>query len=205
MAISWKSLTHEQMDYPEITPEEVWKFTEPTDGFLCSLKPAARSGIQFTDIKIRDMSLGSNKVLIHASTGKLHAGESCVSPDPDCPERGRTLRYRLENVLDMEKIGSSLTFTLNKGTEPVEDFSMIEKYYFRNTEGKYELIKEYEFKFGFIIPGSSNTHEVIYDPPQVSDEKKEEILKRPYEVYCDSFYFGGGKLILHNKARYNYA
>jgi len=198
MPISAKSLTPEQLNAPEITPEEVMKFTEPTDGFLCSLKAVANSGIQFTDIKIRDMSPGQDepKVYVEARAGKLLAGE--VRKDPDCPEE-RIMMYRLENVLDAEKISVCITFA-NNGEKPVENFRMIEKYYFRN-----KLIKEYDFTFGFVIPQSSNTHEVIYDPPQVSDEEKDEILKNPYEVYCDSFYFGGGKLILHNKARYDYA
>jgi hypothetical protein len=47
---------------------------------------------------------------------------------------------------------------------------MIEKHYFRN-----KCIREFSFKFGFIIPNSTNSWELVYDFPDLSEEEKEEI------------------------------
>jgi len=47
---------------------------------------------------------------------------------------------------------------------------MIEKHYFRN-----RVIREFSFKFGFIIPNSTNSWELVYDFPDLSEEEKEEI------------------------------
>ena len=50
----------------------------------------------------------------------------------------------------------SLTFAV--GPEPIENFRMIERHYFRDI-----LIKSFDFNFGFCIPNSRNTWEAIYE------------------------------------------
>jgi hypothetical protein len=50
----------------------------------------------------------------------------------------------------------SLTFSV--GPEPIENFRMIERHYFRDI-----LIKSFDFNFGFCIPNSTNTWEAIYE------------------------------------------
>ena len=77
---------------------------------------------------------------------------------------------------------------------------MVERHYFRG-----KVIRSYEFKFGFVIPGSTNSWEFIYDLPQLSEEDKKNIIAAPWEVKSDSFFFADGKLIIHNRAEYNYA
>ena len=42
---------------------------------------------------------------------------------------------------------------------------MIERHYFRD-----ELVKSFDFKFGFCIPGSVNTWEATYSMPALNDD-----------------------------------
>ncbi len=77
---------------------------------------------------------------------------------------------------------------------------MVERHYFRG-----KVIRSYEFQFGFVIPNSQNSWEFIYDLPVLSDEEKKEIISAPWEVKSDTFFFAEDKLIIHNRADYNYA
>lgn len=54
------------------------------------------------------------------------------------------------------------------GDKPVNNFRMIERHYFRN-----QLLKSFDFHFGFCIPSSKNTCEHIYDFPPLSEELSE--------------------------------
>ena len=77
---------------------------------------------------------------------------------------------------------------------------MVERHYFKG-----KVIRSYEFKFGFVIPTSTNTWEFIYDLPELSEEEAIEIAQAPWEVKSDSYFFAEDKLIIHNRAEYNYA
>ena len=77
---------------------------------------------------------------------------------------------------------------------------MIERHYFKG-----KVIKSYEFSFGFCIPNSTNTLEVIYDLPQLDAEEQEEMINSPWETKSDTFFFVENKLIIHNRAEYNYS
>ena len=48
----------------------------------------------------------------------------------------------------------------------MSDFRMIERHYFRG-----RLLKSFDFNFGFVIPGSKNTVEHIYEFPSLSEEE----------------------------------
>ncbi|KAJ8614460.1 hypothetical protein CTAYLR_000830 [Chrysophaeum taylorii] len=76
---------------------------------------------------------------------------------------------------------------------------MIERHYFRDN-----LIKSFDFSFGFGIPGSTNTWEAVYDMPPLDSQLVDDMIAHPYETESDSFYFVGDKLIMHNKAYYKY-
>ena len=76
---------------------------------------------------------------------------------------------------------------------------MVERHYFRG-----KVIRSYNFKFGFVIPGSTNSWEFIYDLPELTEQEMNEIIEAPWEVKSDSFFFADGKLIIHNRAIYNY-
>jgi protein unc-119 len=51
------------------------------------------------------------------------------------------------------------------GNKEVKEFRMIERHYFRN-----QLVKSFDFEFGFCIPGSINTWDAVYCMPPLSDE-----------------------------------
>lgn len=91
----------------------------------------------------------------------------------------------------------SLTFKV--GDQPLPNFQMIERHYFRN-----KLIKSFDFNFGFCIPGSTNTWEAVYNVPTLDRDLIDEIIANPFETQSDSFYFVDDKLVIHNKARYSY-
>ncbi len=77
---------------------------------------------------------------------------------------------------------------------------MVERHYFRE-----KVIRSYEFPFGFLIPGSENSWEFIYDMPDLTEAEKKDIIASPWEVKSDTFFFAENKLIIHNRAEYNYA
>ncbi len=51
------------------------------------------------------------------------------------------------------------------GDVPINNFRMIERHYFRG-----QLLKSFDFEFGFCIPSSKNTCEHIYEFPPLSEE-----------------------------------
>ncbi|KAG7269399.1 hypothetical protein CRUP_015437 [Coryphaenoides rupestris] len=77
---------------------------------------------------------------------------------------------------------------------------MIERHYFRE-----QLLKSFDFEFGFCMPSSKNTCEHIYEFPPLSEELMREMILHPYETQSDSFYFVDNKLVMHNKADYSYS
>lgn len=87
----------------------------------------------------------------------------------------------------------------SNGDREVEKFRMIERHYFRD-----QLVKSFDFKFGFVPPNTRNSWDVIYDVPLIDDGLVTQMLANPYETRSDSFYFVGGKLIMHNMAEYRY-
>ena len=85
------------------------------------------------------------------------------------------------------------------GDEPLPNFRMIERHYFRD-----ELIKSYDFDFGFCIPGSTNSWEAVYETPLLPDEIIDLMVRNPFETYSDTFYFVGEELVMHHKVSYKY-
>ena len=77
---------------------------------------------------------------------------------------------------------------------------MIERHYFRG-----RVIQDYGFAFGFVIPNSVNEWEFVYDMPDLTPDEYEEIVNAPWEVKSDSFFFAEDRLVVHNRAEYNYA
>ena len=76
---------------------------------------------------------------------------------------------------------------------------MIERHYYKG-----ELLRNYDFTFGFCIPSSTNTWEAMYDMPVNSQEQVDDMIGSPNEHTSDTFYFVGDKLIMHNKAYFQY-
>ena len=102
-----------------------------------------------------------------------------------------------EDVLRLPLISTSLVFRI--GAEPLQDFRMIERHYFRN-----KLVKSYDFTFGFCIPNSTNTWDSVYALPPLEDSLINDMIDSPFETVSDSFYFVGDELVMHNKASYRY-
>ena len=76
---------------------------------------------------------------------------------------------------------------------------MIERHYYKG-----ELLRNYDFTFGFCIPSSTNTWEAVYDMPVNSQEQVEDMIGSQNVHTSDTFYFVGDKLIMHNKAYFQY-
>ena len=79
----------------------------------------------------------------------------------------------------------SLRVEFTVGDKPVNNFRMIERHYFRN-----QLLKSFDFHFGFCIPSSKNTCEHIYDFPPLSEELSE--WARPRGPGTQETKLGGG-------------
>eukprot|EP01028_Stygiella_incarcerata_P004934 TRINITY_DN2131_c0_g1_i4.p1 TRINITY_DN2131_c0_g1~~TRINITY_DN2131_c0_g1_i4.p1 ORF type:complete len:276 (-),score=85.66 TRINITY_DN2131_c0_g1_i4:177-1004(-) len=195
----------------ETTPEKVLAFKEPCSEFLCPLS-ANVYGFEFLQFSIRDADSG--EVIFEISgipeeqeeeAGKEAGDEEGTETKLDFSkltleeeEALRTVIYDFPaSLLDLKAVGTTLTFRV--GPQPVNNFRMIERHYFRD-----KLVKSFDFKFGFCIPNSTNTWEAIYDVPSITPEMRAEMLERPYETMSDSFYFVDDKLIMHNMAKYAY-
>ena len=196
----------------EITPDVVRNYKEFTPKFLCGLD-ANIYNIQFKRFRIRDMEsdfvlfdVGDDSDTNNQEQKKKTEQEKKEEMEKaeklekeDIYKSPRMIRYHLgPDFLDLKSLGSSLTFSV--GDKPVKDFLMIERHYFNDI-----LIKSFEFKFDFCIPNSVNTWESIYVMPEIEPELKKQMISEPWHTRSDSFYFVGNKLIMHNKAIYNYA
>jgi hypothetical protein len=121
--------------------------------------------------------------------------DSALDEDPS----KRMIKYHLgPDFLELKTVGLTMNFSI--GPTPIKNLQMVERHYFRG-----KCIRDYSFKFGFVIPNSTNSWEFIYDLPTLTQEEKQEIIDAPWEVKSDSFFFTEGKLMLHNRAEYNYS
>lgn len=138
-----------------------------------------------------------------------------LPPDFNVDELGdevRTVHYNFPpEFLNLKTVGTrysnfhflvyslviSLVFSV--GSKEVPNFRIIERHYFAN-----KLVKSFDFKFGFCIPNTKNSWEVIYDMPNFSEKEKKKIINSDGEMVSDSFYFVNDKLVMHNKAYYTY-
>jgi hypothetical protein len=100
-------------------------------------------------------------------------------------------------VLRLPYIQTSLTFGV--GAKDLKDFRMIERHYFRD-----QLVKSFDFGFGFCIPGSVNTWDAVYSLPTMSEKLINDMIENPFETKSDSLYFVDRALIMHKKASYKY-
>ena len=192
----------------EITPDIVREYKEFTPKFLCGLD-ANTYNIKFKKFKMRDLE--SDFVLFEVSDDSPDDSNNSIEKkeeeekketinyeDEDILTSPRSIRYHLgPDFLELKDLGSSLTFSV--GNQPVKDFLIIERHYFKDL-----LIKSFEFKFDFCIPNSVNTWEYIYTIPDIDPQVKKDMISEAWTTRSDSFYFVGDKLIMHNKAFYNY-
>ncbi len=120
-----------------------------------------------------------------------------ISDDQD-PSK-RLIKYHLgPDFLYLRTVGLTMNFSIGKTA--INSLEMIERHYFRG-----KVIRDYGFKFGFVIPNSTNSWEFVYDLPELSEAEMLEISSAPWEVKSDSFFFANGRLMIHNRAEYNYS
>lgn len=123
--------------------------------------------------------------------------------DVECiwsPERYH-MRRRCVRLSSIDNQATLLSYRVEftVGDRPVSRFRMIERHFFRD-----QLLKTFDFEFGFCIPNSRNTCEHIYELPPLSPQLRQQMTACPYETRSDSFYFVEDKLVMHNKADYAY-
>ncbi|KAG9265765.1 protein unc-119 homolog B [Astyanax mexicanus] len=177
-----------------ITPEDVLGLQKITENYLCSPEDNVYN-IDFTRFKIRDMETGTVLFEITKPPALDKGGDK---RDID-PNAGRFVRYQFTPAfLRLRQVGATVEFTV--GDIPINNFRMIERHYFRD-----QLLKSFDFEFGFCIPSSKNTCEHIYEFPPLSEDIMREMILHPYETQSDSFYFVDNKLVMHNKADYSYS
>ena len=129
----------------------------PTDKFLCKLADNW-PGVKFGGFKIRDMVSGIT--LVEVDDDDIDNDSVKDTDDPTT----RVIKYHLgPDFLNLKTIGLTLKFT--NGDKPINNMQMVERHYFKG-----KVIRSYDFKFGFVIPGSTNTWEFIYDLPKLSVE-----------------------------------
>ena len=146
-----------------VTPEFVKGLKNPTDRFLCKLNDNWPK-FRFKGFKIRDMQSGIT--LVDVPDDDI-ADEQLT--DDDDPTK-RLIKYHLgPDFLLLSTVGLTMNFAI--GPEPIKDLLMVERHYFRG-----KVIRDYSFKFGFVIPNSTNSWEFIYDLPELSQEEREEII-----------------------------
>eukprot|EP00300_Choanocystis_sp_HF-7_P006720 c14865_g1_i2.p2 GENE.c14865_g1_i2~~c14865_g1_i2.p2 ORF type:complete len:193 (+),score=43.83 c14865_g1_i2:160-738(+) len=173
-------------------PEDALAQTSPTADYLCAIGDNVYQ-IDFVEFKIRDLDSGA--VLFHVERDPSIELPPLVEGD----NSSRFIRYDFgAEFFNYTTIGTALSFTV--GPQPVPNFRMIERHYFRD-----RLLKSFDFKFGFCIPGSTNSWEVIYEVPALDDALREAIISSPFESRSDSFYFVNDVLIMHNKAEYSFS
>uniref|UniRef100_A0A3Q0SN22 Protein unc-119 homolog A n=1 Tax=Amphilophus citrinellus TaxID=61819 RepID=A0A3Q0SN22_AMPCI len=161
--------------------------------YLCSPEENVHM-IDFTRFKIRDMETGT--VLFEITKPPTPGNGQTQKCDPNA---GRFVRYQFTPAfLQLRQVGATVEFTV--GDTPINNFRMIERHYFRD-----QLLKSFDFEFGFCMPSSKNTCEHIYEFPTLSEEMMREMILHPYETQSDSFYFVDNKLVMHNKADYSYS
>eukprot|EP00798_Chlamydomonas_sp_ICE-L_P030537 gene30537-35566_t len=169
-------------------PEDVLKRAAPCDGYLCPLD-ANSFGVEFLKFEIRDYDSGKP---VYMSPTEV----------PDLPvfdeDLMRTVRYTFSaEFLKFKTVRTALEFKV--GDKPLDNFRMVELHFFKG-----KLVRLYDFEFGFCIPTSTNSWEAIYDVPENSAAEIKDYVDSPFAHKSDSYYFVNDKLIMHNKAEFQY-
>ena len=171
--------------HSEITPETVLEYTEACSDFKCSLSDNIYD-IRFGTFRIRDLE--NHRCLFEIERDFEEATEDT-----------RLIQYTFPpEFLMLRSVGTSIHFSV--GSLPVNNFRMIERHYFRST-----LLQSYDFTINFMMPNSVNSHEFIYELPELPKELVIDMICNSYETKSDSFFFVENKLIMHVRAEYDYS
>lgn len=177
------------------TPDDILKLNRPTDGFLCPTS-ANTYGLEFLQFTICNYE--TKDIIFEVGRDLPPPSDITVDLSAVGEDLGRKIKYNFsEDVLRLPLIQTSLIFGV--GQQELNNFRMIERHYFKD-----ELVKSFDFTFGFCIPGSTNTWDTVYSLPPMTNDLINDMIDNPYETRSDSFYFVDNKLIMHNKASYKY-
>ena len=147
------------------------------------------------------------------------AAPAALSYDDLDEDSYRRISYDFSvDVLRLPTISTILCFTV--GDNEVENFRMIERHYFRDRVRQFffaisflmafaclatlilQLIKSYDFHFGFCIPNSTNTWESIYTIPPLEESLSRLCFVRSYfRNYSHIFQFKKWWIIRMRRAR----
>ena len=182
--------------HPEIVSVDYVKnLQDPTDRFLCKLSDNWAQ-FKFRGFKIREMT--QNITLVDVPDEEQDHDPAFASELEEDPSK-RMIKYHLgPDFLHLTTVGLTMNFSI--GPTPIEGLEMVERHYFRG-----KVIRDYSFKFGFVIPNSTNSWEFIYDLPELTQEEMDDMIAHPWEVKSDSFFFAKGVLMMHNRCEYNYS
>ncbi|XP_066928009.1 protein unc-119 homolog B-like [Clytia hemisphaerica] len=190
------TLTEEQLLKKDtITVDDVLRLDRATENYLVDGRKNPYK-IEFTRFKIRDIE--SAAVLFEIAKPEDEDHDTEMDVDEDDPDSGRFVRYRFtDEFLRLNSVGATVEFSV--GPKPVENFRMVERHYFKD-----QLLKSFDFTFGFCMPNSKNSCEHIYEFPKIPESQIKDMVDHPYETRSDSFYFVNNELVMHNKADYAY-
>ena len=121
------------MPSARVIPEDVLDLKAPTKKFLCPLT-ANEYGIEFLSFVIQDYD--TKKTIFEVSRDRPLPIDFSMHDAMD-PDSLRKINYELsEDFLRLPNISTTLVFSV--GQEPLSDFRMVERHYFRD-----QLIKSY--------------------------------------------------------------
>ncbi|CAF4752439.1 unnamed protein product [Rotaria sp. Silwood1] len=184
-------ITEEELKKKEtpITINDVLRLRKSTNSYLTETDDNVYK-IDFVHFRIRDMK--TNKILFEVERG---SNDDDLNDEID-PSAGRFVQYHFpSSFLKLKQVGALVDFTV--GDREVKSFRMIERHYFRD-----QLIKSFDFDFGFCPPNTRNSIEHIYDMPEFDSKQIKDMIEHPNETKSDSFYFVDNQLIMHKKATY---
>ncbi|CAF0836178.1 unnamed protein product [Adineta steineri] len=185
-------ITEEELKKKEtpITISDVLRLKKATNEYLTETDENVYK-IDFVHFRIRDMK--TNKVLFEVQRDPDDEDEAIDGGDTSA---GRFVQYRFPPAfLKLKQVGALVGFKV--GNREVKSFRMVERHFFRD-----QLIKSFDFDFGFCPPDTTNSIEHIYDMPEIDSKQIKEMIAHPYETKSDSFYFVDNQLIMHKKATY---
>ncbi|KAB1267544.1 Protein unc-119-like protein A [Camelus dromedarius] len=140
-----------------IGPEDVLGLQRITGDYLCSPEENIHK-TDFVRFKIRDMDSGTALFEIKKPPASERLPINLWDLDPSA---GRFVRCQfMPAFLRLRQVGATVGFTV--GDKPVNNFHMTERHSCN------QLLKSFDFHFGFCIPSSKNTCEHIYEFPLLS-------------------------------------
>ena len=183
------------------TIEDARKLEVPSSKFVCKLRDNYYA-LQFLKFEIKDTTT-KETFYVHEQD-PLPNSEMLINDDEYDEEMlktfdaMRTINYSFSRTfLNAKAISSTLVFKV--GDLQVKNLTIVDHFFFQN-----KIIKTFEFTFPFCAPNAINEWEYIYDFPVFEDSVRKEMIDNPKQTTSETFFFVDEKIILHNKADYQF-